>query len=73
MAALERRRDCVGGARRCATVVVLRLLEWRAHVRDSGGAACDVASVVSESEEIYQNCNIYIFVHCIYYDLHYFI
>ncbi|KAK7342508.1 hypothetical protein VNO80_25463 [Phaseolus coccineus] len=24
------RRDCVGGARRCATVVVLRLPEWRA-------------------------------------------
>jgi len=33
----------------------------------------DVASVVSESEEIYQNCNIYISVHCIYYDLHYFL
>ncbi|KAK7348330.1 hypothetical protein VNO80_22883 [Phaseolus coccineus] len=35
----------MGGVRRCAMVVVLRLPEWCAQVRDGGGAAHDVASV----------------------------
>ncbi|KAK7382383.1 hypothetical protein VNO80_01234 [Phaseolus coccineus] len=45
-AAFEQRHDYVGGARRCATVVVLRLPEWHVQVRDGGGAARDVASVL---------------------------